>query len=273
LQVPLAVTAPAAAAAFAYINAKTSLWYDYLLFKSAFKSAGRVFYRQRRGNLSIFLNLEDHAKNPSTANKDLLIFEGRHYTYAQVYDIAVRYGTWMRDNFGIKPKDVVAMDFENSDTFIFVWFGLWSIGAKPAFINYNLTGKSLSHCIKASKSKICFVDPNVAANVTDEVRGDLSDVNFVMFTPELQGQAASTSPVRVPDSDLVEDDLANLAILIYTSGTTGLPKPAVVSWAKIIAGGTIAETLLARGGNDIMYTVSLSHSASCLPPFFHFTSC
>lgn len=216
-----------------------------------------MFLRQRRGNLSVFHNLEDRAKDPSTANKDLLIFEGRHHTYAQVHDTAIRYGTWLRKNFGIKPKDVVAMDFENSDTFIFVWLGLWSIGAKPAFINYNLTGKSLAHCIKASKSKICLVDPNVAANVTEDVRAELGNVNFVMFTPEVQAEAAATPPVRVPDSDLIEDDLANLAILIYTSGTTGLPKPAVVSWAKVIAGGTIVETLLARGGNDIMYTVSI----------------
>lgn len=274
LPVPLAVTAPAAAAAFAYVNARTSLWYDYLLFKSAFKSAGRVLLRQRRGNLSIFYNLEERAKHPSTANRDLLIFEGRHHTYAQVYDKALRYGQWLRANFGIKPKDVVAMDFENSDTFIFVWLGLWSIGAKPAFINYNLTGKSLSHCIKASKSKICLVDPNVAANVTDEVRADLGDVNFVVFTSELQAQASAVAPVRVPDSDLVEDDLANLAILIYTSGTTGLPKPAVVSWAKIIAGGTIAETLLARGGNDIMYTVRRLplFASSFLLPSLCFTS-
>ncbi|OAA36831.1 AMP-dependent synthetase/ligase [Metarhizium rileyi] len=268
MSLPLAVTVPATAAAFAYINAKTSLWYDYLLFKSAFKSAGRVFLRQHRGNLSIFHNLEERAKHPSTANKDLLIFEGRHHTYAQVHDTAVRYGTWLRNTFDIKPKDVVAMDFENSDTFIFIWLGLWSIGAKPAFINYNLTGKSLSHCIKASKSSICLVDPNVASHVTEEVRADLSDVKFVTFTPELQAQAAATTPIRVSDSDLIEDDFSNLAILIYTSGTTGLPKPAVVSWAKIIAGGTIAETLLSRGGNDIMYTsMPLYHSAASLLSF------
>ncbi|KHN95453.1 AMP-dependent synthetase/ligase [Metarhizium album ARSEF 1941] len=268
MPLPLAVAVPATAAAFAYANARTSLWYDYLLFKSAFKSASRVFLRQYRGNLSVFHILEERAKHSSTANKDLLVFEGRHHTYAQVYDKALRYGTWLRSNFGIKPKDVVAMNFENSDIFIFVWLGLWSIGAKPAFINYNLTGKPLAHCVKASGSKICLVDPNVAANLTQDVQSALSDVKFVFFTRELEAQASATAPVRVPDSDLVEDDLSNLAILIYTSGTTGLPKPAVVSWAKIIAGGTIVETLLARGGKDIMYTsMPLYHSAASVLSF------
>lgn len=249
------MAAPAAAAALAYLNARTSFGYDYMLFKAAFKSLCRVLLRQRAGRLSVFYNLEERARHPCTANKDLLIFDGRKLTYAQVYDKALRHGAWMRDTLGVKPNHVVSMDFENSDTFILVWLGLWSIGAKPAFINYNLTGKSLSHCIKAAKSSICLVDPNVAKNITDQVRNELSQVNFVVFTPDVKAQVDATAPRRVPDSDLHQDDFANLAILIYTSGTTGLPKPAVVSWAKIIAGGTTSETLLARGGNDIMYTV------------------
>lgn len=268
MPLPLVVAAPAAAAALAYLNARTSFGYDYMLFKAAFKSLCRVLLRQRAGRLSVFYNLEERARHPCTANKDLLIFDGRKLTYAQVYDKALRHGAWMRDTLGVKPNHVVSMDFENSDTFILVWLGLWSIGAKPAFINYNLTGKSLSHCIKAAKSSICLVDPNVAKNITDQVRNELSQVNFVVFTPDVKAQVDATAPRRVPDSDLHQDDFANLAILIYTSGTTGLPKPAVVSWAKIIAGGTTSETLLARGGNDIMYTsMPLYHSSAALLSF------
>lgn len=253
--VPLAVTVPAAAAAFSYVNARASLWYDYLLFKSAFKGAGRVYWRQYRRNLNMFYLLEERAKNPSTANKDVLIFEGRHTTYAQLYDKALRCGHWLRTKYDIKPRDIVAMDFENSDTFIVVWWALWSIGAKPAFINYNLTGKPLSHCIRAANAKICFVDPTVAHNVGDDVKADLPGTQFVLFTPDMAAEAEAAAPVRLPDELLQEDDLSNMAVLIYTSGTTGLPKPAVVSWGKVIVGGTVAEVMLNRGGNDIMYTV------------------
>ncbi|KAG5952272.1 hypothetical protein E4U57_006284 [Claviceps arundinis] len=264
----LVVTAPATAAVLAYLNARTSFWYDCMLLKSSLKVASRVLLRQRSGRLSTFYIFEERAKHPSTAHKDLLIFEGRKLSYAQVYDKALRYGSWMRTALNIKPNDVVAMDFENSDTFIFVWLGLWSIGAKPAFINYNLTGKPLSHCIGVAKSKICLIDPTVAGNFTDEVRNELSHVQFVLLTHDVRLQVDATAPERVPDSDLFEDDMSNLAILIYTSGTTGSPKPAVVSWAKVIAGGTFSETLLARGGNDIIYTsMPLYHSAASLLSF------
>lgn len=193
---------------------------------------------------------------PSTASHPLLIFEGKTFTYGQLYDIALRYGTWLRTKYGVKPKDIVAMDFQNSETFILIWWALWSIGAKPAFINYNLTGKPLAHCLKAATTKLCLIDPNVAHSIGDDVKKELSDIQFVYFTPDVEAEAAATSPVRSPDADRAEDSFANMAILIYTSGTTGLPKPAVVSWGKVIGGATIASTLLGRGSHDIMYTVS-----------------
>ena len=258
--VPAAVAWPAAAAALAYFNAKMSVSYDYTLYKAFFMAFGRVKLRERRGTLNLFHILEERAKNPATANKDLLIFEGRRYTYAETYETTLRYGHWMRATLGIKAKDRVAMNFQNSETFIFVWWALWSIGAKPAFMNYNLTGKSLSHCIKAAKTKLCIYDPSVAESITGEVTGDLPDVEFVEFSAKRRAEAESTPPARVPDSHLAEDSLSNMAILIYTSGTTGLPKPAVVSWAKALGGATIPEAMLGRG-NDIMYTVRAGQSA------------
>lgn len=50
------------------------------------------------------------------------------------------------------------MDFVNSETFVWLWFGLWSIGAKPAFVNTNLTGKPLAHTVKTSTARLVVVD-------------------------------------------------------------------------------------------------------------------
>lgn len=61
------------------------------------------------------------------------------------------------------------MDFVNSEVFIWVWFGLWSIGAKPAFINYNLTGKPLVHTIKTSTARLVLVDEEGKDNFQEEV--------------------------------------------------------------------------------------------------------
>jgi acyl-CoA synthetase (AMP-forming)/AMP-acid ligase II len=150
------------------------------------------------------------------------------------------------------------MDFENSDTFVFLWFGLWSIGAKPAFMNYNLSGATLAHCVKTSDASLLLVDPNVTAKVTDEVRKELSNVRIVELTPDIEREILTADPERRPDSDRSEDFGHNLAILIYTSGTTGMPKPAIVSWAKCISGGGFVARWLGWRPGDVFYTVRLN---------------
>jgi acyl-CoA synthetase (AMP-forming)/AMP-acid ligase II len=256
--VPLAVAAPAAVASLAYLNARTSFGYDYRLIGGAFKSTFRAAIREKRDQLNQFYILEQYALGKK-ANDVLLIFEGRQWTYKEVYQTAVKYGTWFKTKYNIKSKDIVAVNFMNSDKFIFMWLGLWSIGAKPAFINYNLTSKALAHCIRVSTARIVFVDPEVANNVTEEVRNELQSVQFEIFSPQLEAEALSTEGVRVPNSERSDDKLQNMAILIYTSGTTGLPKPAIVSWNKIIVSTLVIPGWMQFKGSDIFYTVSLPH--------------
>ncbi|KAL7939291.1 hypothetical protein V8C35DRAFT_4882 [Trichoderma chlorosporum] len=269
MPVPLPIILPAAAASLAYFNAKSSLWYDATLIKCLVKAAFRIRHGLKHDTINLFYTLESFAKSARLANQPLLIFENRTHTYAQTYDKVLRYGHWIKNRFDVKPKDIVAMDFENSDTFVFMWFALWSIGARPAFINYNLSGKPLVHCIEAATAKLCLIDPAVASKFDDEsVKQALPNVNFVVFTPEAEAEAASTAPERAPNADRSDDSLANMAMLIYTSGTTGLPKPAVVSWGKCIVGGTMASTLLNRGNGDIMYTcMPLYHSSASILSF------
>lgn len=214
-----------------------------------------MHWRERTDRLNPFYVLERHARAKSSASRTCIIFEGKSYSYAQVYEIVLKYGTWLREQHGVKPKDIVAMNLQNSELFIFVWFGLWSIGAKPAFLNYNLSGNSLAHCIKTATTSLVIVDPNVANNVTDDIRRDLDDVRFVILSPALQGEIAANEPRRYPDSDRSESGYHNLAILISTSGTTGLPKAAVVSYGKLIVAANFSSRFLKLGAQDVFYTV------------------
>jgi acyl-CoA synthetase (AMP-forming)/AMP-acid ligase II len=268
MPVPLAVAAPATAAGLAYLNAKTSFSYDLWLLKSQLKAIARLVLSQRKDRINAFYRLEEYAQS-SHGSRNLLIFEGKTYTYAQVYDRVLRYATWLREKYNIQPKQVVGFNFQNSDSFIFLWFALWALGAKPAFINYNLTGAPLIQCLKVANTNICIVDPNVAQSIDDQVKSELGDaVSFVLFTPDLEAEALATAPVRPPDADRSEDDRLNLGMLIYTSGTTGMPKPAIVSWMKIVVGGTMGQSLSVTSPNDVVYTcLPLFHSAGSILGF------
>ncbi|KAK0717414.1 hypothetical protein B0T26DRAFT_740826 [Lasiosphaeria miniovina] len=143
------------------------------------------------------------------------------HTYAETYQKVLRYGAWLRTHHG------------NSDTFVFLWFAIWAVSAKPAFINYHLNGAQLAHCSRAATASLAILDPRLEARLNDDVRQQVPDMKFVVFTPECEPEALRTEPVRFPDSVRTEDSYTAMAILIYTSGTTGLPKPAIVSWGKI----------------------------------------
>lgn len=253
--VPLVLAAPAAVAALAYLDARTGFSYDLSLIGPAVKSSLMVSRREKNDLLSFFYVLEDHAKGK---RKDavLMIHDGRQWTYKEVYETALKYGTWFKTKYNVKSKDIVAMDFMNSDKFIFVWFGLWAIGAKPAFINYNLTDKALAHCVKVSTASLLLVDPQVEHNVTQEVRDALPVVNIEVFTPEMESEVMLTEGIREPNSARSEDKPHNMAMLIFTSGTTGLPKGAIVSLVKVLTATSIVPGWNKFTQNDIFYTVS-----------------
>lgn len=225
------------------------------MLKSTFTMIGRMILRKRSGRLNMFTDLEHWAQNPQKSNQTALVFQNKSYTYSQLYDAVLRYGNWMKSELGVKPNQIVAMDFDNSDLFIIVWFALWSIGAKPAFINYNLTGKSLAHCIRVSTANLCIADPSLLPNL-DAIKDDLKQIQVVSLDSNLQRHAASFTPIREPDSVRSGQEPTDIALLIFTSGTTGLPKPAVVSWTKVLGASTSSSRLCERGNGDIMYAVS-----------------
>ena len=253
LPVPLA--AAGAVAGAAYLNARFSLAHDLLYFRVSAAGLLSLFRAKRANKFNVFYVLEQHALNKTSAGRAFILFEGKSYTYAETYHTVLRYGAWLRERHGVRERDIVALDYQNSDTFMFLWFAIWAIGAKPAFINYNLQGAALTHCLRASTAKIALVEPLVADSLTEEVRQELPGMNFIVFTPEVETEALSQEPTRYPDAVRSESEHVNMAILIYTSGTTGMPKPAVVSWAKIYMAANMSAKGTGLAPNDVFYTV------------------
>lgn len=251
---PFALAAGAVAGT-AYLNARLSLEHDALFLSIFGTSVVRVIRAVRAGRLNVFYQLERHALDATRSKRTFLIFEGRTWTYGRFYQEVLRCGHWLRTTHGVKPREVVALDFQNSDTFVLLWFGLWSIGAVPAFINHHLTGVPLTHSLRTSTATLALLDPRVTDSLTDEVRGELANMRFVVVTPDVEAEIAQVQPVRYPDEDRTAERYADLAILIYTSGTTGLPKPAVMSWGKIYIASTMAGKGMQLTPRDIFYLV------------------
>ncbi|KAL2130073.1 hypothetical protein VTI74DRAFT_6930 [Chaetomium olivicolor] len=267
---PLPVAVPAVAAAAAYINGRTLLSYDLSLLAAVVPTMAQVLWWTKRGRLNFFYRLEDLATSKSSENRIFLRFEDKSYTYAQAYDTVLRYATWLKDRRGVKKGEMVALDFQNTDTFIFLVLALWALGAVPALINYNLTGQPLAHCVKKANTRLVLIDPVIAGNVGEDVLSELSNVSFEVVTPELEQQMLSHEAIRPPDG--LRNDISgdSMSLLIYTSGTTGLPKAAIVSWAKVAVVGGFTSRWVGTTKNDVFYTaMPLYHSTAMLLGFAH----
>ena len=195
--------------------------------------------RERRDRVNFFYALEEQALSKTNGDKTFLIYQDSSWTYKQTYELAIKYGNWFKTTYDIKPGEIVAMDFMNSPKFIFMMWGLWSIGATPAFLNYNLTSKPLLHCVKTSSARYLFVDDEVKASITPEVvealssdtfRDDGGAVEIIYVDAALEGLIAKINPERPPDKLRAGVNMYapnSICCLIYTSGTTGMPKPAI----------------------------------------------
>jgi acyl-coenzyme A synthetase/AMP-(fatty) acid ligase len=228
------------------------------LLGSAAPSFLNILWNEYRGRLNSFYRLESLATSKSSADRPFLLFDDEKYTYAQTYDYVLRYGHWLKTQMGVEKGDIVALDFQNTDQFVFLFMALWEIGAKPAFINYNLSGKALIHCLKRANTRLVLVDPSIAHNIGDDVRQELAGVQFEVFGSRLSAAAVASDPVRYPDELRGNEKVEDMAILIYTSGTTGLPKAAVVSWGKVFMTGSFTSRLMGTKVTDTYYIVSLS---------------
>lgn len=214
--------------------------------------------------MNLFYMLEKHALAPKSANRPFIVYNGQTWTYKEAYDTVLRYGQYFKQTYGIQPKEIVALDYMNSATFIFIWLGLSSIGAIPAFINYNLTGKPLSHCVKVSTARLVVADEEIRDKFTQEQLAEFASPEFrdgkgpvdvVFITPEVENQILQAPAIREDDSVRSNAAMRETAVLIYTSGTTGYPKPAVVSLSKCWSGAMFMEAFLSLKTDDRLYTV------------------
>ncbi|KAJ5294332.1 hypothetical protein PENANT_c006G09894 [Penicillium antarcticum] len=275
--IPLGLALPAAATTLAYLNAKLSLSYDVNMIRSLFKMSMKLRFAERGDRLNLFYTLEAYALASATANHPFIVYNGKTWTFHDTYLMALRYGSWFKKNHAVKRKEIVAIDFMNSSTFLFMVLGLWSIGAVPAFINYNLAGKPLTHSIRASTAKLLIVDPDVSHCFPDEqqkvltspgFRDGKGSVEIVFHTPELEVQIMRLEPIREDDKARNGLTPRDMAMLIYTSGTTGLPKPAIVSWKKCWSGsGFIADWMGVTPSDKFFTCMPLYHSSASVLGF------
>ena len=180
-----------------------------------------------------------------------IVFEGRSITWAQFNALANRYANHLASQ-GVARGDVVSLVMENRIEFLAVTVALNKLGATAGFINTNLRGRPLIHCITVTESKKCVFGEELAPALA-EVKSELplaegrdylfvpdgGDVPAPNWAADLDAGSAAASADNPPTT--VENSLGDTAMYLFTSGTTGLPKAAVLSNRRYLASAAMSH--------------------------------
>lgn len=163
--------------------------------------------------------------------------DDKSWTYGQFDIFANRVAHWALSE-GLVPGDTVAIFVRNRLEYVAMWYGLTKVGVLPALLNFQLTSKALSHCVKISDAKIIIVDHELEAAYKGAKRSLPKDVKSVSVFGAIKGmplldEALEQQPKTRPDRSHRDGIKAGVQLLkMFTSGTTGLPKAAKVTHVR-----------------------------------------
>ena len=180
-----------------------------------------------------------------------ILFEGRSVTWAEFNALANRYANHLASE-GVAHGDVVSLVMENRIEFLAVTVALNKLGAIAGFINTNLRGRPLVHCITVTESKKCVFGEELAPALA-EVKSELplAEGQDYLFVPDageapapnwaadLSAASADASTDNLPTT--ADNTLGDTGMYLFTSGTTGLPKAAVVSNRRFLASAAMSH--------------------------------
>ncbi|TPX37014.1 hypothetical protein SmJEL517_g01067 [Synchytrium microbalum] len=170
------------------------------------------------------------------ADKTYVVYENERYTYKEAHLKVAALANQMKNEFGVKKGDRVAVITRNYPDWIWIFWATVCIGAISVPVNAWLTGPEMEYCITDSGSKLVFVDGERAERLELHF-GTLKKAGVKQMVicrsqktygmPTLDSIIARGSAfTELPPVDIKMDDPATI---FYTSGTTGKPKGALGS--------------------------------------------
>lgn len=171
-----------------------------------------------------------------------IVADARSYTYATLYETAVKLANLLRDR-GLEPGDRVSIFMNNGFIGAASIFGVSLAGGVFIVNNPQLKPDGLRAVLEDSGARILLTESRLARVYEPGVAGLGLDVlvdGGDQTWPDLQDAIAGYDNTLQPASTIPLD----LAALIYTSGSTGVPKGVMMTHqAMVFTVGSIVQYL------------------------------
>ena len=166
------------------------------------------------------------------SGKTFITYEDERYTFEETYQMSCRIAQIIKEKYGIKKGDRVAISMRNLPEWVFTFNAITSIGAIAVGMNALWQSNEMKFGLDDCGASLLFADQeriNRLASFWAEIG---IDVIAIRSTKLLKGivsldyllEAQPACPM--PDQIINPDDRA---MILYTSGSTGKSKGAVSS--------------------------------------------
>jgi long-chain acyl-CoA synthetase len=177
-------------------------------------------------------------------------------SYGQLAGRAALLAGALREKFGLKPGERVAIVAKNSHHYLELLFGIWHAGLAAVPANAKLHGAELGFILEHSGARVCFASKGLDADIASYAPKSLE--RLIMVGGADYEALFAADPVAVEPR--APDDLA---WLFYTSGTTGRPKGAMLTHDNLVAASLAygSEVDPVTPGDAILHAAPMSHGS------------
>ncbi|TNY18949.1 putative bifunctional fatty acid transporter/acyl-CoA synthetase FAT1 [Rhodotorula diobovata] len=274
----MATTALVGAHALAYLDARYRITEDLRAARGIVKARLALNRNNRNDRNSIYYVFESAADKER--DRDCYVCEGVTLSWRQVQLSVNRLAHWLLAQ-GLQRGDTIALYLPNKPAYPIIWLACLAIDVVPAFINYNLTGQGLAHCVAVAAPKLVLFESDLSPAIAD-VAASLGGAKLVRWVDTFSKGAATEKGVegemvldegvlqqmsteRIPDERRKGIKWSSPCCLIYTSGTTGLPKAALTLHGRCATAFQVWTTLNSFGPKTRIYTpMPLYHSTAAI---------
>ncbi len=177
-------------------------------------------------------------------------------TYGQLAERAARLAGALRERYGLKAGERVAIAAKNSHYYLELLYGIWHAGLAAVPANAKLHGAELGYILEQSGARVCFASEGIDGDIALHAPKNLERLIMVGGT-DYEALFAAEPIALVPRAP------GDLAWLFYTSGTTGRPKGAMLTHDNLVAASLAygSEVDPVTPGDAILHAAPMSHGS------------
>lgn len=177
-------------------------------------------------------------------------------TYAQLAERVNRFGSALRDRFGVRPEDRVLLLLLDSPAFAYAFFGGIKIGAVPVPSNTLWKPADYRYVINDARAQVLIVSEELLPAIAEIPRRELPSVRHVIVV----GPGGACDDVLASGTAALEPEPTSRdapAFWLYSSGSTGAPKGCVhLQHDMVICAELFGKGVLGIGPADRTFSVA-----------------